>query len=77
MLPQLVLLIFKAKIIKTSTHLDVIDKICPVLALFSKEKKFMWSCYLRSAFLLVILTASAIRNLKDVNSSVNPETDPI
>lgn len=24
-------------------------------------------------FLLVILTASAIRNLKDVNSDVNPE----
>lgn len=28
-------------------------------------------------FLLVVLTTSTIRNLKDVNPGVNPEADPI
>lgn len=37
----------------------------------------MWPCYFSSLFLLVILTASAIRDLEDVNPSVNPETGPI
>jgi len=51
----------------------VVDKMCLFLALFPEGMKFMWLCYCMPVFLLVVLTTSTIRNLKDVN----PETDSI
>lgn len=37
----------------------------------------MWSYYCILVFMLVVLTTSTIRNLKDVNPGVNPAIDPI